>query len=88
VALRGRGPQQGRQENSLGEKDSTSVAAIEKVENTRDTGYDEGCVNKATPERQTADSMEGPSDQENLCSADWRKNVQEQSGAHVQNCIS
>jgi hypothetical protein len=50
VALRGRGPQQGRQENKLVEKDSTTVETIEK-DNTRDTGHDEGGVNIDTQEK-------------------------------------
>jgi hypothetical protein len=37
----------GALETSLGEKDATSGAAIEKVVNTLDTGHDEGGVNKA-----------------------------------------
>jgi hypothetical protein len=50
VALRGRGPQQRWQEHGLDERDSTRVATIETVENNRDTGHNEGGVNKATSE--------------------------------------
>jgi hypothetical protein len=66
VALRGRGPRQVRQENSLGEKDATSGAAIEKVVNTLDTGHDKGCVNKVTPERGQivwSEQLEDPNDE-------------------------
>jgi hypothetical protein len=66
VALKGRGPQQVRQENRLVEKDPTSVETIEKVDNTGDIGHDEGGVNKATPHKRQmvwSQQMEGPSDE-------------------------